>query len=916
MQHIVFANTGVQLICQPLTTRLKLSADQLGWQRCQGLGPDGALKPYHFLQWQVRNGEQLFFAVDTTCGDPEKGFFCRADALAGDVIVAPSQVADSQQRPIPNFPPVEIVIRPATAAGGDALPVQLVVDFGNSRTGALLIETSADHETLPLMEPFELLNRFQLNMWDEAGQFRRRAGSRWFNSRTQWCQSPYLAPPKLEVKFYAPVEERPAGRFLERWRGGAKPPEAQFLLVTPRLFQDLSPARMGEEVDDVSQAMRADAELCTGVSSPKRYLWAADGRWLAGGVWHMADPWQRTGTRARSAVLQGPFFRFIGERDPDELQLPDPAAEVISEEDAGREAPLQPRHPPRVLMVAAIYELLCQAAVYLNSAGYRRLLGEAVRPREIRNVALTFPSGMIPQERERFRMQAQKAVDIFCATLGRAQRVKPHVSMSIDEASAVHLTYIWSELQILERNAKVWFSLMGKPRATAHAAAGQSSPRSETTAPPAALPEVRIGCIDIGGGTSDLMIARYTFQAGPVDTMEGEMLHRDGISLAGDQLAKRLIERIIIPHLADRVGFGREEVMRLFGQEVPSNHRFRAQRINWINRLFMPLVQAYLQAAGDDDRQTTFTHTDPTWVAEEVLASLEQTIDQEFGAGQFNLRQELALRYDPDKFNQLVFEVFNELLLDFCGRLVKYDVDVVLLAGQPTKLRQIQDLVRQYLPLQAARVVPLHNHYAGNWYPYQDLSGRDPGVIVDPKSAVVVGAAVELLMSRGRLGNIQFSMKDLVDQDRQPDNEYYWGILTEGTCRIQDSRLLFRPPQPGEQPAAVERQSFRVVAERLLIGRRLSPSENAEASAVWALRVDRGDRDGKIDLTVTIERRRRVPGNSARPEALELVEVRGTVAGEPADMQQGPGQNVFFYWRTLAAESYFLDTGALDSIEM
>ena len=37
---------------------------------------------------------------------------------------------------------------------------------------------------------------------------------------------------------------------------------------------------------------------------------------LAGGVWHMADPWQRTGSRTRSAVLQGPFFRFVGEHDP------------------------------------------------------------------------------------------------------------------------------------------------------------------------------------------------------------------------------------------------------------------------------------------------------------------------------------------------------------------------------------------------------------------------------------------------------------------------------------------------------------------------------------------------------------------------------------------------------------------------
>ena len=60
--------------------------------------------------------------------------------------------------------------------------------------------------------------------------------------------------------------------------------------------------------------------------------------------------------------------------------------------------------------------------------------------------------------------------------------------------------------------------------------------------------EVRIACIDIGGGTSDLMIARYSLAAGAVDTISGEMLHRDGISHAGDQLVKRLLERVIVPH--------------------------------------------------------------------------------------------------------------------------------------------------------------------------------------------------------------------------------------------------------------------------------------------------------------------------------------------------------------------------------
>ena len=40
--------------------------------------------------------------------------------------------------------------------------------------------------------------------------------------------------------------------------------------------------------------------------------------------------------------------------------------------------------------------------------------------------------------------------------------------------------------------------------------------------------------------------------------------------------------------------------------------------------------------------------------------------------------------------------------------------------------------------------------------------------------------------------------------------------------------------------------------------------------------------------------------------------VAGVVAGEDAVL----GENVFFSWRTLADERYYLDTGGLDNIEM
>ena len=135
-------------------------------------------------------------------------------------------------------------------------------------------------------------------------------------------------------------------------------------------------------------------------------------------------------------------------------------------------------------------------------------------------------------------------------------------------------------------------------------------------------------------------------------------------------------------------------------------------------------------------------------------------------------------------------------------------------------------------------------------------------------------------------------------------NRYYWGLMTEGTSRIRDDRVLFRPDD------ANSRYELPVVAERVLIGRRTNPGSHAEVSPVWLLKVDKGNRHGNIDVTVAVERLR---PTATHEETLRIVSVKGTVAGEEA-IFDAPDANVFFQWRTLANERYYLDTGALDNI--
>jgi len=937
--HLLFANTGVQIVCIPLPAGRRFTTAQIGygWQptRCLATGgddddnfdPDDAeVEDFHYIQWQIvqSNVSKLFLAIDTSLGDPDDGHFCDPSSLAGDFKVTLDGLLDSSSTPLQGVPKIDILFRAATATAGEPKPVHLVVDFGNSRTGALLLELSGEVSQAAEMMPFELLNRHLLDYYDDKGEQITKADDRWFSSRTKWCNTPYREPDEIVKKEFFREEKK--GLF-----GSKQVQKEREVSLSPKLFEELSMARMGREVDDVSQIMHSKGDYRTGVSSPKRYLWAFDESWLEGAFWYMADPHDRCRTDTFGAKIQGGLLKYMHEDDRDFLIDLD-SEKPVKDTMLATDSPTRPRHAPRSMMTLAIYEMLCQAFVYTNSLGYRSRTSEEARSRELRSLTMTYPSGMYQEERERFRIQAQKAIEIFSRTVGKFQRQPPALTFSIDEASAVHLTYIWAELRMLGQDPRLWFDALSRVHSptglgsdpppaeetdedTGMVAAGRRRARNKPGRPGAGgastteaadtssgpQQEIRIACIDIGGGTTDLMIARYRFQEGIDDSIEGKVLHQDGISVAGDQLVKRMLEKVIVPHVSDVLGFEEEDIQLLFGPEVPKNRGFGSTRIDWINRLFVPLAQRYLQYAVEGNSDEEISHTDPELVDPVMVESLQQVCNRLRGSGYYNAQQDLGLMYEKEVFEDVVHEVFDDLLFDFCGRIVDYECDVVLLAGQPSKIGYIQDLVRTYVPLHSSRIIPMFNHYAGNWYPYQDVKGHAPGIIVDPKSAVVVGAAIEFLARNGMLPQFKFTMTG-----KHSENTYYWGVMTESTSGIREGRILF-----GElsEDTKDEWTEFTTIAQRVTLGRKMVADEDAQASPIYVIKMDAGNRIGATEVKIKI---RRIKATESMEEHLEIESVEGMVAGEPAVL----GENVQFNWRTLADERYFLDTGGLDNIEI
>lgn len=931
--HILFANTGVQLVCVPLKGGSRYNVQQVGngWQRtvCNiNAGKPEAedprsIKEYPYIQWQIiQTGEntKLFFAIDTTCGDPEIGYFCDASALTGDYPVELRGLLDVSGNPLKGVPETQIVIRPATATSGEPKQVHMIIDFGNSRTGALLLEVVGEISQTPQMIPFELTNRYHLNQYNELGEYMRMPENRWFSSKTHWSTAPYL-PPIKQKKIQFHIDESAPQKKSWFGFGSASPRQTKVeVQIAPELFQDLSQVRMGKECDDLLQVITPDGDIRTGVSSPKRYLWADDSSWLEGANWHMCDPHNTCGTNVYCDNLHGPLMKFIHEDDNDFL-LKEGGPQ---ERDFATDMPLKPRHAPRAMMTAALYEMICQAYTYINSMAYRTSSGDAGRARELRTITMTYPSGMITEEKDRLRMQVQKAIEIFTRTLGRFQRVRPLLNLSIDEASAVHLTYIWSELGLLGQDPRIWFSTIHQDRGEVVVEAppeenmlqmgavagrrrggvarpGKTGSQKEEIEIGDKKNEIRIACLDIGGGTTDLMIASYNYESKIDDYIHGKTLHQDGISLGGDQMVKRLLETIIIPQFAESLNMEEEDVQLLFGPEVPRNREFKGQRIAWMNRLFIPLTNEYLKKAVEGEYQEPISHTDPEIVDPSILESLQSVFDKLKGPGYYTVETELDLTVNKEEFDGVIHDVFDELIYDMCQRCVQYKADVVLLAGQPTKLDYIRKLVRMYLPLSPSRIVPMYGHYAGNWYPYQDEKGTEPGVIIDPKSPVVVGAAIEFMAANGMLPQFKYSM-----QAKQYENSYYWGVMGGSTSGIRNERILFKPV---DENSREEITDFTTSSQRVIIGRKMSENEDAQATPIYILKMEVGDRIGRTEVQVKIKR---IKATGESEEHLEVDSVMGIVAGQDAVL----GENVFFSWRTLADERYYLDTGGLDNIEI
>jgi len=638
-----------------------------------------------------------------------------------------------------------------------------------------------------------------------------------------------------------------------------------------------SPVRIGPEAVRLAGA-RLGNEGSTGLSSPKRYLW--DTRPSTQG-------WRFNG-RAQDGVtadppVSGPFMALVSEDGS------------VLRQRRGQPA-VRARFSRSSVFTFMLAEILLQALGQMNAPGTRAQRRDADKPRHLRSLLMTMPPGMPVAEQHILRGRAQAAVMLAWDMLGWTGKVNPpRVLANLDEATATQIVWLHNKVtERLQGDAGALMELTGRVRPEV-----------------AATPSLRVASIDIGGGTTDLMVSTYAMQGG--DAIVPRQEFRESFKIAGDDVLERIITTVALPAFAVALqGAGVADPRALLsralgqdqgGQSEPERHRRRLFVSMVLEPLGIAILRAYEavegRASGEVLRRTVgeiLGHDLDRSVR--AMEYLEQAAAVA-GAQGFRVA-DVALAVGTQQIEPVIAAVLGPVLADLCEVVWAYDCDVLLLSGRPSRLRVVGDMVLAKAPVAPHRIVGMHRYRVGEKYPFRDAANR----IDDPKTTAAVGTAL-CVQAEGRLRNFmlrtgKLSMRSTVRYIGKMDNN---GQIREENVVLRNLDLDGPPAQD-----VAFKIAFQTVTQ---LGFRQLPIARWTATPLYLMEFANPDDAHRMDLplTVTIARR------EIDPDALEAEMQRETfVVDEVTDASGATQRNgdVRLRLQTIDdQDGYWRDTGRL-----
>ncbi|MDB4946506.1 MAG: hypothetical protein JWP97_6040 [Labilithrix sp.] len=712
------------------------------------------------------------------------------------------------------------------------ISVSLVLDLGNSRSTALLVE---GRDSGVFGVPLEMRN---LSNPVERSQ-------ETFDSRITFLPSPW--------------------------------DKSVFATATGDCFQWPSVARMGREALD--RALETPHRFQCTLSGPKRYLWddrQTDERW------HFAQKIGQVAAGPNGGGEHRPVFGRILK------WLPEESGGRYLRED-GPQTPADPRYAPRSMMLFAIVEILCQAYAQINSPQYRTFQGKEGNPRVLRHLVLTYPSGMRQEEQRVYEDLVRNAVILTCHVLNIRPDLRPNCTdaarnlferfLFVDEALAAQMVFVYEE-------ASGTFSGSMEELIAVYGSTPKDGPA-----------RLRVASVDIGGGTSDVMIAEYEDKLpGTGTSLSITKLFQDGVSIAGDEVCRAIVEDVVFPQILRQLptAQAKGKLLHLFGEgDAGHGSAWRTLRARLVPYLWLPLARCYWSVAegfalpdSAPGKMYLLSYVFEIFglpaISAQVVGEADRFLEREVEG--FPGIQNLFLEFDAREVERAIERVLREPLRRYADILAQFDVDLLVLAGRTAALPCIKDLFTKEMPVAPPRIKSMASYRVGEWYPSK---WKDQGLVKDPKSTVTAGAAVLHLAHKNKLPGF------LIDAITAAPDRPIYGLYQDTEPHIAKANELFaKGPQ---SPAFVYTHGMR-------IGFRNVDSQEMEGSPLFEVRPQSAEVEAALledRVTITFEQDRE--GNI---KVGKVASQRQQYSFEPTDF--------VLALKTAAYDRYWLDTGVFD----
>ena len=485
-----------------------------------------------------------------------------------------------------------------------------------------------------------------------------------------------------------------------------------------------SPARIGSEAQSI-QNKTDGTEAPSGLSSSKRYLCETS---LSEREWRFADTKSNIipPVAKKSKYILNQQGEIRGAQDPPTTELKFSKSSFV------------------MFMIA---ELIAHAFVQINNPQERKKRPNATSPRRLSRIILTIPTATPAFEQHILRKRAKDALDYVWEMMGLPSQngilQKPDLFIDWDEASCSQQVFLFNEVSETYRGqASNYFLDYGKLR--------EFDGIKKNS--------LKIASVDIGGGTTDLMITSYTCEAG--DVIHPLQEFREGFRIAGDDIVFALIKDGMLPifekFLRDEGGQNVDVSLANFFKTVQDSET--QLKSTFTNSVLVPIAIKIMKLFESEElAYADFTRSKVEINNNGVFDKMLDQIAKNCGIDQWP-EKSLNIRISKGQYETCIDNILSKVIKNISIALNNFDCDYVLLTGRPSKQPYVRKLFENAFILPPHRLISLHDYPVGSWYPFRDpLSGK----IGDPKSTVVVGALLNSVSSR-ELTNYSFKSEKLL----------------------------------------------------------------------------------------------------------------------------------------------------------